>query len=135
MPVARLVSGTLALLALAAPAGAQSLSPMRRELVSFEERFAVRLAAGNPSESPQTLAMRVFDEDWVEIADAWVSRPLAEVAPGGRVEIIVIAPFLDGPRRSIRVCAEGAPSAVPRLAGSAQVRGRVCGFYRAQRVE
>jgi hypothetical protein len=123
----------LALLA-AAPSTAQSLSPMRREVVSFEARFALRLMAGNPSGRAQTIAVRVFDLDWNELDDVWVSRPEADVAAGGRVDVIVIAPFHGETERELRVCAESAPKPFLGAGAGAQIRGQVCGRYRARRV-
>ncbi len=128
-----LVAGAIALLA-AAPSGAQSLSPMRREIVSFEDRFALRLIAGNPNARAQIIAVRVFDLDWNELDDVWVSRPEADVAAGGRVDLIVIAPFHEANVRELRICAETAPRPFGASGLGAQVRGQVCGRYRARRV-
>jgi hypothetical protein len=123
----------LALLA-GAPAAAQSLSPMRREVVSFEDRFALRVMAGNPNDRSQTIAVRVFDLDWTELGDAWVSRPATDVPPGGRVDVIVIAPFHGESVRDVRICAEAAPAPYAGTGVSARVRGQVCGLFRARRV-
>lgn len=121
-------------LAGAAPSAAQSLSPMRRDVVSFEDRFAIRLIAGNPNAHARTVAVRVFDLDWNELDDVWVSRPETDVAPNGRIDVIVIAPFHDRDERELRVCAETAPRPFAGVAPGAQVRGQVCGRYRARRV-
>lgn len=131
----RLISAALVLALLAgAPAAAQSLSPMRREIVSFENRFALRVMAGNPNGRSQTIAVRVFDLDWNELNDVWVSRPATDVPPGGRVDVIVIAPFHDQIVRDVRICAEAAPALSAGAGAGARVRGQVCGLFRARRV-
>jgi hypothetical protein len=110
----------------AAPACAQSVTPMRGEPRSLVETFAVRLVVGNPYPSQQVFAVRVYDDHFYPV-DARVSLLLVKLPPKGSRSVLVAVPFDGAKTRKVRICAEG----LFGTATSSKLRTQVCGKFLA----
>lgn len=114
--------------ALPSHAAAQSMSPMRGEVTSFTEAFAVRVFPANPYEHRIKVEIRVYDQDF---------RPVrARVLPsdfmlGGQASrpVLVVVPFDGGATRKVRICTES----VPFPGEQTQIKAQICGKFLGQR--
>ncbi|HVY52637.1 MAG TPA: hypothetical protein VHA07_13895 [Devosia sp.] len=118
-----------ALLALlAAPAGAQSLSPMRNAGATPSDIKGFRLVVGNPYRTRLIFTVRLTDERFTgAAADAAASTTEFPLAPGASRPVIV--EFRIGPNmkeRTIGVCISPKDLPGPLLP-------RVCGLYTGRR--
>lgn len=127
LPVRLLTAGILQFAFLSC-AQAQSLEPMRGKVVSFADRFALKVYPGNPYDRRQDVTVRVYDEAYRPIA-ATVTPARAATAAHGRRRVLVVVPFEDARSRVVRVCAE----ATPRIELQARLRTQVCGRFVAER--
>ena len=110
------------------PASAQALTPMRGQVTSFGEEFALRVVARNPFPGRLGVVMRAYDHEFRPIS-ARFSRSRF-VLGGGKVRrVTALIPFEGRPVRFVRVCAE----AVAVRDETQNIRTRVCGKFRAQR--
>ena len=120
---------TLSIGGISTPAGAQALSPMSSEFVSFSDRFLVQLTAFNPYERQMPQTIRVFDQEWQIVEDAFVSRPQFLLGPRQKTSFVVMVPFGGVEQRIVYVC-----NISPAFKGAGRtVRGEVCGKYTAYR--
>lgn len=112
------------------PASAQSMSPMRGEVKSFNDQFALRVFPGNPYRHRLRVEVRVYDEAFNEVRADVVPRETM-IGADDRRSVLVMVPF-DGRReRKVRVCAES----IPFNGQSTRLKTQVCGRFLAQRVE
>ncbi len=109
-------------------AAAQSLMPMRGEVVSTTENFALRLFAGNPYAHRMRVEIRVYDADFAPIA-ADVRPPVRTLGGGTKANVMVIVPFGGANERRVRVCAES----IPFPHQTTRIRTQICGKYLARR--
>ena len=109
-------------------AEAQSLSPMRGQVVSFSDRFALRLTPGNPYDRPMTVTVAVYDEGFRPIRAA-VLPARQTLGPGHSGTVTVVVPFAEGRERRVRVCARARPVGTT----GARIVTEVCGRYRGTR--
>lgn len=123
------ILGTACLALSGMTASAQSLSPMKKKVAAFGEQFALRLAAGNPYKTAMRMSIHVYDMEWNEIKEAKRSRPIFELAPGGRTSFFVLVPFDGEKTREIYVCAETETPLYDQ--SGAAIEGQVCGKYLA----
>jgi hypothetical protein len=110
--------------ALAAPASAQSLSPMRNSGPTPSDIKGFRLNIGNPYRTAMTFLVLPMDPKFrSRAAEAQVNFPQITLAPGGRRQVIVTFK-IDPTRkeRTIGVCVQ------PKDLEST-VLPRVCGTY------
>ena len=113
-----------AVAATASAAAAQSVSPMRGIIKSFDDQFAVRLTVGNPYAKAVNFDVRVYDENFAPV-NANVYPSNVRVGAGDTRQATVRVSFEGQKQRKIRVCAEG-------LFGLEQtnlVRTQVCGRF------
>lgn len=110
-------------------AAAQSLMPMRGEVTSTTENFALRLFAGNPYAHRMRIEIRVYDADFAPIA-AEVRPPTRTLGGGTKANVMVIVPFGGATERRVRVCAES----IPFPNQTTRVRTQICGKFLARRV-
>ncbi len=114
----------LVLLALAAPAQSQSLSPMRNEGETPSQIKGFRLYIGNPYKTRMTFEVLPMEPGFrVPAANAAVNFPELTMAPGTTRQVIVtfrIDPAIK--ERTIGVCVQ--PKSIPGT-----VMPRVCGTY------
>ena len=113
-----------------APAAAQSMTPMRGEVKSFNDRFAVRVFPGNPYKHRIRVEVRVYDEAFNEVAADVVPRETM-IGAEDRRSVLVMVPFVAAKDRKIRVCTES----VPFNSQLARMKTQVCGRFYAQRVQ
>ncbi len=129
MRIAVLALGFLCVVGLAAePVRAQSLTPMRGEVNSFTDRFAIRVYPGNPYQQKIRIDVKVYDADFNEI-QAIVAPSTMMIGPGDQRSVNVVVPFGGAKERKVRVCAESIP--FPQQA--TRVRAQVCGKFLARR--
>ena len=122
----RIAATAFVLLTAVSAADAQSLSPMRGEVRSFTDRFAVRVYVGNPYARKMDFAITVFDQNFYP-AVASVTPPRVSIAGGETRPVIVVVPFEGQKERRVRICAEG----VAFDGNSTRVRTQVCGKFLA----
>lgn len=127
----RLFAFIILLMALAPSAYGQALSPMRHEVVSFGDRFALRLTAHNPYRHVIHSEFKVYEEDWTPIHDLTMTSRAAMLGPGSRQPLMVILPFGALPERTVLVCHE---TKIAVYHANNFIRGQVCGRYRARRL-
>ena len=123
----------LAAVALTAPgdlASAQALTPMRGQVKSFTDHAAFRVFPANPYPRRIKVEVKVYDETFAPIA-AFVSPPVALLAPEDNRGVMVLVPFEGKTERRIRICAES----VPFEDKATRLRTQVCGRFLAQRVQ
>jgi len=124
---AALLAPALAIAA-AAPASAQSMSPMRAEITSFAESFAVRVFPANPYDHQIRVEVRVYDQDFAPVA--------AEVLPGSFMlgaqasrSVLVVVPFAGAADRKVRICTESVPFPTEQT----RIKAQICGKFFARR--
>ena len=121
-------SALLAAIVLAGAARAQSLEPMRGEITSFTDRFAVRVYPGNPYPTSIRMDVRVYDAEYRPIR-AFVAPAAAVIGSKQQRRVLVIVPFDGAAEREVRICAE----ATPVETGQTRIRAQTCGRFVATR--
>lgn len=110
-------------------AAAQSMSPMRGEIKSFSDAFALKVVPSNPYPHRIRMEVRVYDQDFHEIS-ARVSPSEFTLGSQGSRPVTVVVPFDGGRMRKVRVCAES----VPFPNGQTQIKAQICGKFLARRL-
>ncbi|MEP1208840.1 MAG: hypothetical protein ABJM29_14165 [Rhizobiaceae bacterium] len=126
------VGSILAVSALPERAAAQAMSPMRGQVKSFTDFFALRVYPANPYSHRVRMEVKVYDQDF---------RPVrARVSPsqftlGGRLArpVSVIVPFAGTKNRKVRVCTEAIPFPTQQKSATT-IRAQVCGKFLGVRV-
>ncbi len=115
-------------LGLTAPVGvaAQSLSPMKSDVVTFGDKGSVRVYLRNPYVNARRFTMDVFNLDWEPVNDVLYSSRQLSLAPGASTSVFVVAPLSGERSRQFYVCA----TSRAYRGGGAGVKGQVCGKYR-----
>lgn len=106
-------------------ASAQSLTPMRGEVRSLTDAFAVRVFPANPYDRPIRVEIRVYDQDFRPIENARVSISPVMLAAGASRPVIVAIPFEGVRERKVRICAES----IPYPNAQEQIRAQICGRF------
>ena len=106
----------------------QAMSPMRGEVMSFTDSFAVRVFPSNPYEQRIKVLVRVYDQDFYPIA-ARVTPAEFTLAGNGSRPVLVIVPFEGAAQRKVRICTES----VPFPNEQTQIRAQICGKFLGQR--
>lgn len=117
-------------MAVASTASAQAISPMRGEVKSFTDQFAIRVYPANPYARRIKVEVKVYDESFAPVKAA-VMPPAALLAPEDNRSVMVVVPFEGRSERRIRICAES----VPFEDKATRLRTQVCGRFLAQRVQ
>jgi hypothetical protein len=114
---------------LPAAAGGQSMNPMRGEVASFDDRFAVRVFPGNPYGHRIKVEVKVYDQSFRPVA--------AEVMPASFMlgadalrPVLVVVPFAGAAERKVRICTES----IPFPGQNTQIRAQICGKFLARRL-
>jgi hypothetical protein len=123
------LAATAAACTFAGIAEAQSMTPMRGEVQSLSDSFAVRVFPANPYSKPIRVEIRVYDQDFVAIEDARISVATLMLSANASRPVIVAIPFAGRSERKVRVCAESIP--FPNT--QAQVRAQICGKFLGKR--
>lgn len=111
-------------------AQAQSLTPMRGEVKSFTDQFAVRVFAMNPYNKRMKIEVKVYDDTFRPVG-AVVLPGEAMVGAQDSRSVMVMVPFDGQPQRRVRICAES----VPFKTETTSLRTQVCGKFFAQRLQ
>ena len=107
---------------------AQSMSPMRGEISSFTDSFAVKVYPANPYDHRIDVAVKVYDQNFRPVV-ARVSPENFKLSGGSSRSVIVVVPFDGNTSRKIRICTES----VPFPGQQTQIRAQICGRFFAQR--
>lgn len=111
-------------------ADAQSMIPMRGEIRSFSDSFALRVYPQNPYRHRIQVAVRVYDEKFNPVAA--VVQPSQMVLGGGMSRPVLVRVGFDGqPLRRVRVCTESVPFPNEKT----RIKAQICGRFIAQRVK
>lgn len=126
-----LLSCSLALMLLPSQATAQAMSPMRGQVKSFADSFAMKVYPANPYNHRIRMEVKVYDKDFNPVR-ARVSP--AEFTLGGRQSrpVNVIVPFDGGSARKVRICTEAIP--FPSQKAKTTIKAQVCGKFLGERV-
>lgn len=109
-------------------AAAQSMSPMRGEVSSFADAFAVRVFPANPYGHRIRIAIRVYDQSFRPV-EARIAPNDFMLGPQASRSVLVVVPF-DGPAdRKVRICTES----VPFPGEQTQIKAQICGRFLGQR--
>ncbi len=106
----------------------QSMSPMRGEVTSFTDAFAVRVFPANPYNTKIRVDVRVYDQNFQPVK--------ADVAPNSFMlgaeasrPVLVVIPFDGASERKVRICTES----VPFPNEQTQIKAQICGKFLGQR--
>lgn len=113
---------------LANAAAAQSMTPMRGEIASVTDVFAVRVFPANPYRHRIRIEVRVYDQDFQPIA-ADISPSSFMLAPEASRPVLVVVPFAGGQSRKVRICTES----VPFPGEQTEIKAQICGKFLARR--
>jgi len=123
----------LGLMLLPQQAAAQAMSPMRGEVQSFSDAFALKVNPINPYNKRIRMEVRVYDHKFRPVKSARVSP--AQFTLGGQLSrpVSVVIPFEGQTRRKVRVCTEAVP--FPHESAKATtIKAQVCGKFLGKRV-
>lgn len=105
-------------------ATAQSMTPMRGEVRSFTDAFAVRVFPGNPYDQRIRVEVHVYDQDFQPI-DAEISPSTFLLAGQASRPVLVVVPFDGATDRKVRICTES----IPFPGEQTQIRAQICGKF------
>jgi hypothetical protein len=109
-------------------ASAQSMSPMRGEVASFTNAFAVRVFPANPYGHRIKISVRVYDQDFNPV-DARVTPADFMLGSEASRPVLVVVPFGGAATRKVRICTES----VPFPGEQTQIKAQICGRFLGQR--
>jgi hypothetical protein len=104
---------------------AQAMSPMRGEVKSFTNSFAVRVYPANPYEHRIKIEVKVYDQDFNPV-NAIVSPSSFTLGARFARPVTVMIPFEGQSERKVRICTESIP--FPRQS-TTQIKAQVCGKF------
>ena len=107
---------------------AQSMSPMRGNVDSFSETFAVRVFPTNPYGQRIKVEVKVYDKDFFEVP-ARITPETFSLAAGASRTVTVIVPFEGQKDRKVRICTES----IPFPGQQTQIRTQICGKFLGRR--
>lgn len=118
----------LALLLVAQPAPTQSMSPMRGEVTSFTDGFAVRVFPANPYGHRIRVSVRVYDQQFRPVEAGVTPNDFMLGAEASR-PVLVVVPFDGAAERKVRICTES----VPFPGEQTQIKAQICGRFMGRR--
>jgi hypothetical protein len=121
---ARILATTLAVGLAPIAAKAQSMSPMRGEVNSFTDVFAVRVFPANPYDRKIRVEIHVYDQDFQPV-DARISPNVFQLASQGSRSVLVVVPFDGAAERKVRICTES----IPFPNQQTQIKAQICGKF------
>ncbi|RUZ78167.1 hypothetical protein EN943_11620 [Mesorhizobium sp. M7A.F.Ca.US.006.01.1.1] len=128
MKHARILATALAVGLAPIAAEAQSMSPMRGEINSFTDVFAVRVFPANPYDRKIRVEIHVYDQDFQPV-DARVSPNVFQLASQASRSVLVVVPFDGAAERKVRICTES----IPFPNQQTQIRAQICGKFFGRR--
>ena len=105
-------------------AKAQSMSPMRGEVNSFTNVFAVRVFPANPYDRKIQIEIHVYDQDFQPV-DARISPNVFQLASQASRPVLVVVPFDGAAERKVRICTES----IPFPNQQTQIKAQICGKF------
>jgi len=126
----RLATGVFALALLPCAAVAQSMSPMRAEVQSFTDSFAVRVYPANPYQHRIRIEVKVYDQDFREITGAVASPAVFTLGSRFARPVTVMVPFDGQAERKVRICTES----VPFPGQTTNIKAQICGKFLGKRL-
>ncbi|RVD72000.1 MAG: hypothetical protein E5V62_09495 [Mesorhizobium sp.] len=102
----------------------QSMTPMRGEVRSFTDAFAVRVFPGNPYDQRIRVEVHVYDQDFQPIA-ARITPSAFLLAGQASRPVLVVVPFDGATERKVRICTES----IPFPSEQTQIRAQICGKF------
>ena len=121
--LAIVVAGLTAALSPIAATG-QSMTPMRGEVRSFADAFAVRVFPGNPYDQRIRVEVHVYDQDFQPV-DAKITPSAFLLAGQASRPVLVVVPFDGTNERKVRICTES----IPFPSEQTQIRAQICGKF------
>ncbi|MCF6123952.1 hypothetical protein EN904_22095 [Mesorhizobium sp. M7A.F.Ca.CA.001.07.2.1] len=128
MKHARILATALAIGLTPIAAKAQSMSPMRGEINSFTDVFAVRIFPANPYDRKIRVEIHVYDQDFQPV-DARISPNVFQLASQASRSVLVVVPFDGAAERKVRICTES----IPFPNQQTQIRAQICGKFFGRR--
>ncbi len=120
----RILAAALAISLSPGAAPAQSMTPMRGEVRSFTDAFAVRVFPGNPYDKRIRVEVHVYDQDFQPV-DATVTPSVFLLAGQASRPVLVVVPFGGATDRKVRICTES----IPFPGEQTQIRAQICGKF------
>ena len=130
MTTSRLLTGVFALALLPCAAAAQSMSPMRAEVQSFTDSFAVRVYPANPYQHRIRIEVKVYDQNFREIEGAIASPSVFTLGSRFARPVTVMVPFDGEAQRKVRICTES----VPFQGQTTTIEAQICGKFLGKRL-
>ena len=106
-------------------ATAQSLSPMRGQVKSFSEQFAIRVYPANPYNKRIRVEMKVYDQDFNPVKGARISPSQFTLGASAARPVNVLVPFDGQKDRKVRVCVES----IPVQGKTSNIKAQICGKF------
>ena len=126
--IASRVAGAAFAVSLAGAAAAQSMTPMRGEVASFTDAFAVRVHPANPYSHSIRVEVHVYDQNFNPVAARVVPENFMLAGEASRA-VLVVVPFDGLAIRKVRICTES----VPFPGEQTQIKAQICGKFLGQR--
>jgi hypothetical protein len=104
---------------------AQSLSPMRGQVKSYTDQFALRVYPANPYTKRIKVEMKVYDQYFVPIKDARISPETFNLGANAVRPVNVLIPFNGQKERKVRVCVES----IPFPGKTSNIKAQICGKF------
>ena len=120
----RTLAAALAVGLIPVAAAAQSMSPMRGEVNSFTDVFAVRVYPANPYDQKIKVEIHVYDQDFQPV-DARISPNMFQLGSQASRPVLVVVPFGGAAERKVRICTES----IPFPNQQTQIRAQICGKF------
>ncbi|PZV33712.1 hypothetical protein [Mesorhizobium kowhaii] len=124
MTHARTLATALAVGLMPIAAVAQSMSPMRGEVNSFTDAFAVRVFPANPYDQKIRVEIHVYDQDFQPV-EARISPSVFQLASQASRPVLVVVPFAGAAERKVRICTES----IPFPNQQTQIKAQICGKF------
>ncbi|WP_258052328.1 hypothetical protein [Mesorhizobium sp. INR15] len=100
------------------------MSPMRGEVNSFTNAFAVRVFPANPYDKKIKVEVHVYDQDFQPV-NARISPNVFQLAGQASRPVLVVVPFDGATDRKVRICTES----IPFPNEQTQIRAQICGKF------
>ncbi|WP_244748423.1 MULTISPECIES: hypothetical protein [unclassified Mesorhizobium] len=100
------------------------MSPMRGEVNSFTDVFAVRVFPANPYDQKIKIEIHVYDQDFQPV-DARISPAAFQLGAQASRPVLVVVPFGGAAERKVRICTES----IPFPNQQTQIRAQICGKF------
>ena len=124
MTYVRILAAALVVALVPIAASGQSMTPMRGEVRSFTDAFAVRVFPGNPYNQRIRVEIHVYDQNFQPV-DARITPNAFLLAGQASRPVLVVVPFDGATERKVRICTES----IPFPSEQTQIRAQICGKF------